>query len=211
MNDGFEIRLFRSLKRHFAMILIIAVVLAAALGFYKYMTRKISYSATATLAVTDTEERSDNYLQTSKDPMLVGFFSRLATSSTTIEMALQDSGLDLKPLEANDMLTITSVPSSLYLDITVEAPDADTASGLALAMAEALEKNGEDLQGQDILTIISYPENMVVKNVSGFGKYIAAGFAAGALLAWFAFYMIDSAKAAKDTVAAGGDTAAADK
>ncbi len=193
MKRSFELDAFKTLKKHICLIGIVSLIVGIGIGIYQNSVQKVTYSASATVAINSAKGEESSLDDVKKGKLLVKYYARLAQTNSTLEKAIMLSGEEsLTAQELSSELTVTPSESELCINIKIMDGNAERAEKLAAAVAESLKTEAVQYRKEDIVDIIDYsPVSENSKGTDQLLKYSIAGIVGMFFIIWFILYLYD--------------------
>lgn len=149
--------ILKSLKNHKK--LIGGIALLSMVTFWALLTFILvpNYEATSQIFIEQPTEESPPASQVENlgDPQVVDAYSAMIRSREVLSAAISATGSPLSPAELYDKVTVSNVPSSQVLNITVEGKDRKMAGEIANSLADLAVAEAWNRLKVDNLSIIA--------------------------------------------------------
>ena len=149
--------ILKSLKNHVKLIAAISILSMGAIWALLAFILAPNYQATSQLYIVQPTAGlpEAGQVEKSADPQVVEAYSVLIKSREVLSSAITETGVSLTPSQLFEKVTVSNVPASQVLNITVEDKDRKTAGELANSLADFAVEEGWKLMKVDNLQIIS--------------------------------------------------------
>lgn len=142
-NENAEIDLlevFYSIRKHWLLIIILAVLLGGGAYAYARFAMTPMYEASVNLIVNSKSDQSttltgDNINSATK---LVEVYSIIIKSNTVLDEVIENLNLDMRYTELYDNLTVSSVNSTQVMKLVVKNSDVEVAAKIAAELARVV-------------------------------------------------------------------------
>ena len=197
MNETFEMKLFKSFRKHIILLLVVALVGGGAAGVYKKMTTKLDYGTTFTIAI----EKLQSQQQTSGvviDMTTPDYkiFTKLGNSTENLKRVYKE--LNIPEDQTTDIKNnIEVIDNGSVITYKVKGQNQQKVLELANSVANNMVELAKELRPDYKINIIDSPDAALTENVLNLKKYCIGGFLGSFLLALFAVYIYDQYKQGK--------------
>lgn len=197
MNDSFEVKMIRCIRKNIIVILAVSLVCGAALAGFDAFRAKTSFAATTSLMIVDSEPEEVTAPYVSKEQSLVPFYAKLVTSSLVTDKVSGELNGKIPAKKLKTM--VTCVPGTQYIDVTVKSDDEDTTLKLVNAFALSIKSVGAELRNADYIDIIDMPTEAVKVSSRSTAKFFVVGFLGAFILISLIFYAFRGGDKSADT------------
>ncbi|RLQ86578.1 Wzz/FepE/Etk N-terminal domain-containing protein [Planomicrobium sp. Y74] len=149
--------MLKSLKNHIKLIIGIAILSTGTIWALLTFIFAPNYQATSQLYIEQPTAGlpEAGQIEKSADPQVVEAYSAMIKSSEVLSAAVEENGISLTPAELFEKVTVSNVPSSHVLNITVEDKSRKVAGEIANSLANLAVSEGWKLMNVDNLEIIA--------------------------------------------------------
>ncbi|WP_203332368.1 YveK family protein [Planococcus beigongshangi] len=149
--------ILKSLKNHMKLIGSIAVLSMAGVWALLAFILTPDYQATSQLYMSQLSAGASDliYLEKTADPQIAEAYEAVIKSGEVLTEAIESTGSKLTPVELFDEVTVSILPSSQIITISVEDGNSRMAAEMANALAEAAVIEAQKRMKVDSLSVIA--------------------------------------------------------
>lgn len=151
------LNIMKSLRKRLALILGIAFLSVGTVWILMVFTMAENFQGTSQILVERPEgpEASADVLAALPDSQRIKAYSSLAKSHEVLSEVIEGNGTTISLAEMHDKVTVSNVPDSKVINITVEDGNSKTAGKLANSLAYAVKEEVKTKMKTDNISIIS--------------------------------------------------------
>ncbi|MCF6138833.1 YveK family protein [Pseudalkalibacillus berkeleyi] len=152
--------LFDTLKKRFAMILLITVIAIAISGIISYMFLTPIYQSSTQILVNQSNEGQQNYdiNQVRTNVEMINTYRVIIKSPTILEKVQQDLGLEESTSQLNNVVTVNSEQNSQVFTVSVQHAEPEMVAEIANSVASTFESEIKTIMNVDNVKILSKAE-----------------------------------------------------
>lgn len=177
------LELFKLLRKHLKLVVILPVVLAIATAGVSWGFLQNQYTATVSVYVLTSSTGQDNTIQNSDltaSQLMANDIAELANSDTVAKRTAEDLGMT--SLAGYD-ISVNSSTSTRVIEISVTADQAEAASIVANEIATVLSTVAQDVMGVESVNVVDEAVPPTSPSGPPRAMYTAVAFLAGIFLA----------------------------
>ena len=177
------LELFKLLKKHLALVVVLPVVLAIATAGVSWGLMQNQYTATVSVYVLTSSSNEQNTIQNSDltaSQLMANDIAELAGSDIVAERTAEQLGMS--SLEGYD-ISVNSSTTTRVIEISVTTGQAEAASVVANKIAEVLSSTAQDVMGVEIVNVVDQAKAPDAPSGPNRLMYTAVAFLAGIFLA----------------------------
>ena len=148
------LELFKLLKKHLALVVVLPVVLAIATAGVSWGLMQNQYTATVSVYVLTSSSNEQNTIQNSDltaSQLMANDIAELAGSDIVAERTAEQLGMS--SLEGYD-ISVNSSTTTRVIEISVTTGQAEAASVVANKIAEVLSSTAQDVMGVESVNVV---------------------------------------------------------
>jgi len=168
MREEMELRdIFQIIQKRLGIIAVITIVAVAISAIVSIFLLDEIYETSTTLMVANTRNNQSDSIEYNTllvNQKLVKTYSVIAKSDRVLDRVIEKLGIDMKPSELKDKITVASEGETEIIRITVEDTDPGFAMDLANLLAQVFMEqvvNIMKLDNVQIIDVAKIPENPV--------------------------------------------------
>lgn len=177
------LELFKLLKKHLALVVVLPVVLAIATAGVSWGLLQNQYTATVSVYVLTSSSNEQNTIQNSDltaSQLMANDIAELAGSDIVAERTAEQLGMS--SLEGYD-ISVNSSTTTRVIEISVTTGQAEAASVVANKIAEVLSSTAQDVMGVESVNVVDQAKAPDAPSGPNRPMYTAVAFLAGIFLA----------------------------
>lgn len=177
------LELFKLLKKHLALVVVLPVVLAIATAGVSWGLMQNQYTATVSVYVLTSSSNEQNTIQNSDltaSQLMANDIAELAGSDIVAERTAEQLGMS--SLEGYD-ISVNSSTTTRVIEISVTTGQAEAASVVANKIAEVLSSTAQDVMGVESVNVVDQAKAPDAPSGPNRPMYTAVAFLAGIFLA----------------------------
>lgn len=177
------LELFKLLKKHLALVVVLPVVLAIATAGVSWGLMQNQYTATVSVYVLTSSSNEQNTIQNSDltaSQLMANDIAELAGSDIVAERTAEQLGMS--SLEGYD-ISVNSSTTTRVIEISVTTGQAEAASVVANKIAEVLSSTAQDVMGVESVNVVDQVKAPDAPSGPNRPMYTAVAFLAGIFLA----------------------------
>ena len=177
------LELFKLLKKHLALVVVLPVVLAIATAGVSWGLMQNQYTATVSVYVLTSSSNEQNTIQNSDltaSQLMANDIAELAGSDIVAERTAEQLGMS--SLEGYD-ISVNSSTTTRVIEISVTTGKAEAASVVANKIAEVLSSTAQDVMGVESVNVVDQAKAPDAPSGPNRPMYTAVAFLAGIFLA----------------------------
>lgn len=177
------LELFKLLKKHLALVVVLPVVLAIATAGVSWGLMQNQYTATVPVYVLTSSSNEQNTIQNSDltaSQLMANDIAELAGSDIVAERTAEQLGMS--SLEGYD-ISVNSSTTTRVIEISVTTGQAEAASVVANKIAEVLSSTAQDVMGVESVNVVDQAKAPDAPSGPNRPMYTAVAFLAGIFLA----------------------------
>lgn len=177
------LELFKLLKKHLALVVILPVVLAIATAGVSWGLMQNQYTATVSVYVLSSSSSEQNTIQNSDltaSQLIANDIAELANSDTVAERTAEELGMS--SLDGYD-ISVNSSTTTRVIEISVTTGQAQAASVVANKIAEVLSGVAQEVMGVESVNVVDQAKAPEAPSGPNRVMYTAVAFLAGIFLA----------------------------
>lgn len=177
------LELFKLLKKHLALVVVLPVVLAIATAGVSWGLMQNQYTATVSVYVLTSSSNEQNTIQNSDltaSQLMANDIAELAGSDIVAERTAEQLGMS--SLEGYD-ISVNSSTTTRVIEISVTTGQAEAASVVANKIAEVLSSTAQDVMGVESVNVVDQAKAPDAPSGPNRVMYTAVAFLAGIFLA----------------------------
>lgn len=177
------LELFKLLKKHLALVVVLPVVLAIATAGVSWGLMQNQYTATVSVYVLTSSSNEQNTIQNSDltaSQLMANDIAELAGSDIVAERTAEQLGMS--SLEGYD-ISVNSSTTTRVIEISVTTGQAEAASVVANKIAEVLSSTAQDVMGVESVNVVDQAKAPDAPSCPNRLMYTAVAFLAGIFLA----------------------------
>lgn len=177
------LELFKLLKKHLALVVVLPVVLAIATAGVSWGLMQNQYTATVSVYVLTSSSNEQNTIQNSDltaSQLMANDIAELAGSDIVAERTAEQLGMS--SLEGYD-ISVNSSTTTRVIEISVTTGQAEAASVVANKIAEVLSSTAQDVMGVESVNVVDQTKAPDAPSGPNRPMYTAVAFLAGIFLA----------------------------
>lgn len=177
------LELFKLLKKHLALVVVLPVVLAVATAGVSWGLMQNQYTATVSVYVLTSSSNEQNTIQNSDltaSQLMANDIAELAGSDIVAERTAEQLGMS--SLEGYD-ISVNSSTTTRVIEISVTTGQAEAASVVANKIAEVLSSTAQDVMGVESVNVVDQAKAPDAPSGPNRPMYTAVAFLAGIFLA----------------------------
>lgn len=177
------LELFKLLKKHLALVVVLPVVLAIATAGVSWGLMQNQYTATVSVYVLTSSSNEQNTIQNSDltaSQLMANDIAELAGSDIVAERTAEQLGMS--SLEGYD-ISVNSSTTTRVIEISVTTGQAEAASVVANKIAEVLSSTAQDVMGVESVNVVDQAKAPDAPSGPNRLMYTAVAFLAGIFLA----------------------------
>lgn len=177
------LELFKLLKKHLALVVILPVVLAIATAGVSWGLMQNQYTATVSVYVLSSSSSEQNTIQNSDltaSQLIANDIAELANSDTVAERTAEELGMS--SLDGYD-ISVNSSTTTRVIEISVTTGQAQAASVVANKIAEVLSGVAQEVMGVESVNVVDQAKAPEAPSGPNRVMYTAVAFLVGIFLA----------------------------
>ena len=177
------LELFKLLKKHLALVVVLPVVLAIATAGVSWGLMQNQYTATVSVYVLTSSSNEQNTIQNSDltaSQLMANDIAELAGSDIVAERTAEELGLS--SLDGYK-ISVNSSTTTRVIEISVTTGQAEAASVVANKIAEVLSSTAQDVMGVESVNVVDQAKAPDAPSGPNRPMYTAVAFLAGIFLA----------------------------
>lgn len=177
------LELFKLLKKHLALVVVLPVVLAIATAGVSWGLMQNQYTATVSVYVLTSSSNEQNTIQNSDltaSQLMANDIAELAGSDIVAERTAEQLGMS--SLEGYD-ISVNSSTTTRVIEISVTTGQAEAASVVANKIAEVLSSTAQDVMGVESVNVVDQAKAPDAPSGPNRPMYTVVAFLAGIFLA----------------------------
>lgn len=177
------LELFKLLKKHLALVVVLPVVLAIATAGVSWGLMQNQYTAAVSVYVLTSSSNEQNTIQNSDltaSQLMANDIAELAGSDIVAERTAEQLGMS--SLEGYD-ISVNSSTTTRVIEISVTTGQAEAASVVANKIAEVLSSTAQDVMGVESVNVVDQAKAPDAPSGPNRLMYTAVAFLAGIFLA----------------------------
>ena len=177
------LELFKLLKKHLALVVILPVVLAIATAGVSWGLMQNQYTATVSVYVLSSSSNEQNTIQNSDltaSQLIANDIAELANSDTVAERTAEELGMS--SLDGYS-ISVNSSTSTRVIEISVTTGQAQAAAVVANQIAEVLSGVAQEVMGVESVNVVDQAKVPEAPSGPNRVMYTAVAFLAGIFLA----------------------------
>lgn len=185
------LELFKLLKKHLALVVVLPVVLAIATAGVSWGLMQNQYTATVSVYVLTSSSNEQNTIQNSDltaSQLMANDIAELAGSDIVAERTAEQLGMS--SLEGYD-ISVNSSTTTRVIEISVTTGQAEAASVVANKIAEVLSSTAQDVMGVESVNVVDQAKAPDAPSGPNRPMYTAVAFLAGIFLAVAVVVLMD--------------------
>lgn len=177
------LELFKLLKKHLTLVVVLPVVLAIATAGVSWGLMQNQYTATVSVYVLSSSSNEQNTIQNSDltaSQLMANDIAELANSDTVLERTAEELGMSsLKGYK----ISVNSSTTTRVIEISVTTGQSDAAAVVANKIAEVLSSVAQDVMGVESVNVVDQAKAPEAPSGPNRVMYTAVAFLAGIFLA----------------------------
>lgn len=177
------LELFKLLKKHLTLVVVLPVVLAIATAGVSWGLMQNQYTATVSVYVLSSSSSEQNTIQNSDltaSQLMANDIAELANSDIVAERTAEELGMSsLKGYK----ISVSSSTTTRVIEISVTAGQSDAAAVVANKIAEVLSSVAQDVMGVESVNVVDQAKAPDAPSGPNRVMYTAVAFLAGIFLA----------------------------
>lgn len=177
------LELFKLLKKHLALVVVLPVVLAIATASVSWGLMQNQYTATVSVYVLTSSSNEQNTIQNSDltaSQLMANDIAELAGSDIVAERTAEQLGMS--SLDGYK-ISVNSSTTTRVIEISVTTGQAEAASVVANKIAEVLSSTAQDVMGVESVNVVDQAKAPDAPSGPNRVMYTAVAFLAGIFLA----------------------------
>lgn len=177
------LELFKLLKKHLALVVVLPVVLAIATAGVSWGLMQNQYTATVSVYVLTSSSNEQNTIQNSDltaSQLMANDIAELAGSDIVAERTAEQLGMS--SLDGYK-ISVNSSTTTRVIEISVTTGQAEAASVVANKIAEVLSSTAQDVMGVESVNVVDQAKAPDAPSGPNRPMYTAVAFLAGIFLA----------------------------
>lgn len=177
------LELFKLLKKHLALVVVLPVVLAVATAGVSWGLMQNQYTATVSVYVLTSSSNEQNTIQNSDltaSQLMANDIAELAGSDIVAERTAEQLGMS--SLDGYK-ISVNSSTTTRVIEISVTTGQAEAASVVANKIAEVLSSTAQDVMGVESVNVVDQAKAPDAPSGPNRVMYTAVAFLAGIFLA----------------------------
>lgn len=177
------LELFKLLKKHLALVVVLPVVLAIATAGVSWGLMQNQYTATVSVYVLTSSSSEQNTIQNSDltaSQLMANDIAELAGSDIVAERTAEELGMS--SLDGYK-ISVNSSTTTRVIEISVTTGQAEAASVVANKIAEVLSSTAQDVMGVESVNVVDQAKAPDAPSGPNRVMYTAVAFLAGIFLA----------------------------
>jgi polysaccharide biosynthesis transport protein len=146
-EEGIDLRQYLSLFLHWAWLIVLAALIAAAASyFYSQRLTKIYQSATTALVNEAPATKVTDYSSVMLSEQLTTTYAQMMNKDSVLSKVESQLGLKIPLADLKDMITVTPVTSTQLITVTVQSDDPHLSADIANAVVTVFANQIQDIQ-----------------------------------------------------------------
>lgn len=177
------LELFKLLKKHLTLVVVLPVVLAIATAGVSWGLMQNQYTATVSVYVLSSSSSEQNTIQNSDltaSQLMANDIAELANSDIVAERTAEELGMS--SLKGYD-ISVSSSTTTRVIEISVTTGQSDAAAVVANKIAEVLSSVAQDVMGVESVNVVDQAKAPEAPSGPNRVMYTAVAFLAGIFLA----------------------------
>ncbi|MBP1915433.1 capsular polysaccharide biosynthesis protein [Lederbergia galactosidilyticus] len=152
--------LMQTLRKRMTLIVLITVAAMVLSGAVSFFVLTPIYQSTTQLLVNQSkqEQPAYNVSEIQTNLQLINTYNQIMTSPRILDKVIADLDLGMTASQLKNKISVESAKDSQVVNVTVQDPDPNQATGIANKVAEVFEKDIVDLMNVDNVNILTKAE-----------------------------------------------------